>query len=301
MIAPYKDDPYCIGFFLDNEMHWGLDWHIEAGHLLKDYMEMDYASSAGKRYLIEWLRNRYILIEHLKNDFTMDAEITSWEDMQHNMKIKKRNTTGSFATMQMWTGEVAERFFGVTDSVFRAADPNHLNLGVRFVSQLTPSSVLNVAGRYVDVISVNWYDLNEGLADNLSDWDPDYCHVTNDLECHWLEGRKPIIVSEWSFRAKDSGLPNSYPPQYPTLETQTERADAYEDRFRRMLSKPWFVGHHWFIYVDQPPEGRFDGENNNFGIVTEGDEPYVEFTERSAMMYEEIYKLLPPQTEESEE
>jgi len=301
MVAPYKDDPYLIGFFLDNEMHWGLDWHVEAGHLLRDYMAMTYETSAGKRYLIEWLRLRYITMEHLKNDFTLDAGIETWEDMRNNMNITKRNTSGSYATRQMWTGEVAERFFGVTDSVFRAADPHHLNLGVRFVSQLTPTAVLNVAGRYVDIMTVNWYDLNGNLADNLSSWDPDYCKVDNDLECHWLEGGKPIIVSEWSFRAADSGLPNSYPPFYPTLAIQKERADAYEDRFRRMLSKPWFVGHHWFIYVDQPPEGRFDGEDNNFGIVTEADEPYTELAERSAMMHGEIYKLLPPQPEETEE
>ena len=39
---------------------------------------------------------------------------------------------------------------------------------------------------------------------------------------------KPILVTEWGYRADDAGLPNSWPPVYPTLADQDERADAYE-------------------------------------------------------------------------
>ena len=39
------------------------------------------------------------------------------------------------------------------------------------------------------------------------------------------------------------------------------------------------VGYHWFEHADQPAEGRFDGENSNYGTVTIEDDPYVELTE----------------------
>ena len=39
------------------------------------------------------------------------------------------------------------------------------------------------------------------------------------------------------------------------------------------------VGYHWFEHADQPAEGRFDGENSNFGLVTIEDEVYPELTE----------------------
>jgi agarase len=39
------------------------------------------------------------------------------------------------------------------------------------------------------------------------------------------------------------------------------------------------VGYHWFEHADQPAEGRFDGENSNYGTVTIEDNPYVELTE----------------------
>jgi agarase len=40
---------------------------------------------------------------------------------------------------------------------------------------------------------------------------------------------------------------------------------------------PFVVGAHWFKYADEPAEGRFDGENSNYGLVNIRDEPYTEF------------------------
>ena len=39
------------------------------------------------------------------------------------------------------------------------------------------------------------------------------------------------------------------------------------------------VGYHWFEHADQPAEGRFDGEDCNYGTVTIEDNPYAELTE----------------------
>ena len=37
--------------------------------------------------------------------------------------------------------------------------------------------------------------------------------------------------------------------------------------------------YHWFEHADQPAEGRFDGENSNFGTVSIDDEVYEELTQ----------------------
>jgi agarase len=37
------------------------------------------------------------------------------------------------------------------------------------------------------------------------------------------------------------------------------------------------VGYHWFEHADEPREGRHDGENSNYGIVTIEDAEYQEF------------------------
>ena len=38
----------------------------------------------------------------------------------------------------------------------------------------------------------------------------------------------------------------------------------------------------WFEHADQPAEGRFDGENSNFGTVTIEDRVYDELTREMA-------------------
>ena len=63
------------------------------------------------------------------------------------------------------------------------------------------------------------------------------------------------------------------------MATQTERAAAYRRFVTTALSKPTIVGFHWFEHADQPAEGRFDGENSNFGIVSINDEVYAELAQ----------------------
>ncbi len=46
-------------------------------------------------------------------------------------------------------------------------------------------------------------------------------------------------------------------------------------------------------YADQPKEGRFDGEDSNFGLVAEKDAPYQELTERMKKLAWSAYANLP--------
>jgi hypothetical protein len=91
---------------------------------------------------------------------------------------------------------------------------------------------------------------------------------------------KPILIGEFSYRAADAGLPNTLPPFFPTFATQAERAHAAGTYLRRVLARPYVVGAHWFQYMDQPATGRFDGENQNFGLVQIIDDPWPALTER---------------------
>ncbi|MEJ2007377.1 MAG: hypothetical protein P8Z30_04335 [Acidobacteriota bacterium] len=40
---------------------------------------------------------------------------------------------------------------------------------------------------------------------------------------------------------------------------------------------PEAVGYQWFEWCDEPSQGRFDGENSNYGLVNIKDQPYKEF------------------------
>ncbi len=165
----------------------------------------------------------------------------------------------SAADGEAFAGLVADRYFALTVAAIKAADTNHLVLGCRFAIP-PPPAVIASAGRHLDVISFNCYgtDANGAL---------DAYAVT----------RKPCLIGEFSFRAADSGLPNTNGAG-PQVATQGQRAAAFRHYVTAALLNPALIGYHWFEHADQPAEGRFDGENSNFGTVTIEDRVYEDLT-----------------------
>ncbi len=162
-----------------------------------------------------------------------------------------------------FTAQIAERYFASTTTAIRAADPNHLVLGCRFA--LIPSpAVIAAAGRHADVISFNCYEFDAAAA----------------IEAYAAAGQ-PCLIGEFSFRSADSGLPNTNGAG-PKVMTQSDRAACFRRYVGVALRKASIVGYHWFEHADQPAEGRFDGENSNFGTVTIEDDVYSELTETMA-------------------
>jgi len=48
---------------------------------------------------------------------------------------------------------------------------------------------------------------------------------------------------------------------------------------RQLLGLPYIVGLHWFEWSDESPEGRFDGEDCNYGLVDIHDHAYALLTQ----------------------
>ena len=85
--------------------------------------------------------------------------------------------------------------------------------------------------------------------------------------------QRPVMLTEFSFKAMDSNLPNTKGAGSP-VATQKDRADGFERYVNGLLDLPFMVGFHWFEHSDEPKEGRFDGENSNYGLVTIEDKPW---------------------------
>lgn len=178
---------------------------------------------------------------------------------------------------QGFLARVASRYFEVTTKAIRAADPNHLILGIRAMSVLTPAEVAVAAAPWVDVFSVNWYLYIDGVEELVQQLYGPVLTPGPGLKNFFDATGRPILVTEFSFRAADTECPNTFPPQYPVLADQAERAAWYEGFVRSLYESPWIVGHHWFQYFDEPVGGRFDGEDSNFGLVDGHDQPYESF------------------------
>ncbi len=246
-------DPLLLGYFLDNELKWGPDWRSPK-HLLDHFMELP-AGSPGKRAAVDAL---------------LEAAGGSLEKVSSVLGVGVSSVDGLLSyrgglpehplvseARRVFLRMFAERYFNVSVSAVRSVDPNHLILGVRFAG-LPPDDVLVIAGRYVDVVTLNFYT-NDPPVEALE-------------RAFELSGR-PLMVTEFSFKAMDSGLPNTKGAGQP-VHTQRERAYLAARFVLKIVELPYVVGYHWFQYSDQPAEGRFDGENSNFGLVNIRDEPW---------------------------
>ena len=91
-------------------------------------------------------------------------------------------------------------------------------------------------------------------------------------------------------RGADSGLPNTNGAG-PLVATQAERAASFRRYVTRALRKPALIGYHWFEHADQPAEGRFDGENSNFGTVKIDDLVYEDLVHAMTLSNDEAEAL----------
>lgn len=180
---------------------------------------------------------------------------------------------------------LATRYFQVTADAIHAQDPHHLILGVKQITQLTSPELLEAARPYVDVFSIDDYSLVGDLDAQIHTAWPFYLPHDSTLRNVYDIVHKPLLVMEYSFRAADAGVPNSYPPIFPTLPDQAARRDAAATYLDGLYAMPWMVGDHWFEYVDEPAGGRFDGEDSNFGLVSSADVPWTSLVERLTQVH----------------
>ena len=267
-----------LGTFIDNELYWSPDWR-GADELLTIFLNLP-AHRPGRVAAILRLEERYREFSQFNAVWRTPAR--SWEEFGNighveapffrmppggltdalEAKANLANPTRAafFADCDAFVAVVAEAYFQLCASAIRAVDPNHLVIGSRFGYQPHPN-VIAAASRYLDVVSFNCYDFDASAI----------------VDAYAASG-KPCLISEFSFRGDDAGLPNSRGGG-PRVESQTERARCFERYVSVVLRKPAVVGYHWFEHADQPAEGRFDGENSNYGTVTIEDNPYVELTD----------------------
>lgn len=158
----------------------------------------------------------------------------------------------------------ASEYGRVSREAIRRYDPNHLVLGCRFAGYAN-EAVLKGVGPHFDVVSYNNYS-PKAPVDRLR-------QITG------ITG-KPVMLTEFSFKAMDSGLPNTKGAAKP-VATQEERAGGFAAYVRDLASLPGCVGYHWFQYRDQPGEGRrLDSENSNYGLVKLDGTPWELLTRR---------------------
>ncbi|MFQ1021413.1 beta-agarase [Tardisphaera saccharovorans] len=221
------------------------------------------------------------LIQVVKDDpnlmgYFTDNELKwgpDWRGSQHllDLFLKKKGAGHDLAVemsqeypleeaRELFLKAYAHRYFDVAVESIRTRDSRHLVLGVRLAHVIPSIFAVAEAMGSLDAIALNDYG--------------DAAPLETMRKLHAISG-KPIMITEFSFKAMDSGLPNSRGGGRPVRD-QAERALMAKAYLEAILREPYAVGYHWFQWSDEPKEGRFDGEDCNYGLVNINDEPWPE-------------------------
>ncbi len=236
-----KDDPYLLGHFSDNELPW-------PEKALSIYMS-------------------------LPDDDPGHVAAQNWKNANVKGKI-------SDADEDAFRAVVADRYFSIVSKAIKKYDPNHLYLGSRLHGRyLDAQSVVKPMGKYVDVMSANYYGRWTPEQERMNKW------------VAWTG--KPFLITEWYTKGDDTGMKNDSGAGW-TVRTQKDRGLFYQNFALGLLENPGCVGWQWFKYMDNDPQDLTtdpSNRNSNKGIVRINYQPFAPLLEKMKALNENVYPL----------
>jgi len=251
------DDPWCFGFFVDNEIAWG------SSTALAEWTLQSPATQPAKVEMVKFLKKKYGNIEKLNS--VWKTEFTCWDNL---LESQDRPTADAADDCKAFTAVITEAYFKFVREEFKSVAPDKLYLGCRFAR--SNPIVLNIAAKYCDVISYNIYSRSLAsftLPDGVD---------------------KPVMIGEFHFGALDRGL---FHPGLVETANQEKRGEAYLIYVESALRHPNIIGTHWHQFSDQATTGRFDGENFQVGFTDVCDNPYPETIEKIREVGYRMYEI----------
>ena len=295
--TPRRDAPNLLGYFADNELNWQGHWPVGHGctrqhpgnctstSLLTWFLLEHDGAAVGAAVALAFVKERYADLAALNAAWGTHAQ--SWQVLGAAAPYPFPATAARVADEDAFLALAADRYHSITSTAIRAADPNHLIFGYRLNGArgddpaddpegelLLP--LLRSASEWVDILDYHSYSRAAPLAE---------------LQLmHAHGGGLPVMVSEFAFRASDSGLPNTVGAG-PLVPTQAARAAATEAYIQQLVALPFIVGYHSFAWSDEPAAGNGWGENSNYGLVHLDDDAYGEMTSMFTRLHASVVEL----------
>ena len=236
------DDPWCLGFFVDNEIDWG------EPYTLGEWTMQCPATQPAKVEMVNWLKTKYKDIAALNR-----AWETQYPDWKAMLELKQKPGRKARKDCTEFSVIMTETYFRNVRDEFKKVAPGKLYMGCRFAR--SNENVIRIGANYCDVISYNIYKRNlNGFA------------LPEGLD-------KPVMIGEFHVGALDRGM---FHPGLIKMASQDERGECYADYVTSALRHPNIIGTHWHQFSDQATTGRFDGENFQVGFTDVCDTPYPE-------------------------
>ena len=267
----YRDDPYLIGYFSDNELHLSsTTYNYLTVTAYLNIAESDKLRQYSRAVAVQFMRDRYNL-----PDATVSQLLTKVTDAD-NQKFREL---------------VTHYYAMVVTNAIKRYDPNHMYLGSRLNggARYDPN-IWRAFGRFCGAIGFNYYSMWEAHIDPDTTYMPPRGHIM-----YWeLWADKPALITEFYTKAMDSGLMNSTGAGY-TVKTQNDRGLFYQQFTLSLIESGVCVGWHHFRYKDNDPNAPAADTSNidgNKGIINTAFQEYTDFTFRMKEINRNAYRLV---------
>ncbi|MCK4999451.1 MAG: beta-galactosidase, partial [Anaerohalosphaera sp.] len=209
------NDPWCIGYFVHNEIAWGDDVSLAVATLKSP------ADQPAKKVFVNDLKAKYKTIKAINTAWNTDH--ASWKHLLESTAEPDREKAKK--DLNEFYKKIADKYFTTIRQELKAIAPNQLYMGCRF-SRVNDTAARSAA-RHCDIVCYNRYHYSVAdlaLPDKID---------------------KPIIIGEFHFGALDRGM---FHTGLKATKDQNDRALKYKEYVRGALKNQYIVGTHWFQY-----------------------------------------------------
>ena len=255
-----KDDPYCIGFYIDNELN--------VNQITRRLISQSGITKSGLPFL-QYIKNKYTLVEKLNN--TWKTSYSNWQQVDTITRLPE----GAKGDIKLFDLKILDLYYKICREEQKNYAPHKIYFGSRLHCHFFPDDqseidIIKVNAQYSDVVCFNRYRFS--AEDLILPFNID----------------KPTLIGEFHWGALDRGL---FHVGMRGVADQNQRADAYYHYVEGSLNNPQIVGTHWFQYGDQAATGRGDGENYQIGFVDVCDNPNPEIVAAARKIGYQMYKI----------
>ncbi|MDQ2800661.1 MAG: beta-galactosidase, partial [Armatimonadota bacterium] len=150
-----KSDPWCLGYFIDNELSWGGGSGPDGGRYGLAYGALAAEStSPAKQAFLAQLRAKYQTIDKL--NAAWGTTLANWDALSASYTASKTPNPTLTADLSAFCLAFAKQYFTVVRDALHKYDAHHLYLGCRFAWR-TPEAE-QAAAQVCDVVSFNIYE-----------------------------------------------------------------------------------------------------------------------------------------------
>lgn len=268
-LASSKDDPYLIGYFMNNEPGWAYIPELN----LAERLLVQEDGFASKDTLITFLSEKYNM-DIVAFNKAWSSEYADFKELNQPIRRAAELSEQANTDLKEFSKLMLEEYIRVPAFAAKKIDSKHLNLGIRWASSALKQKWRFAGSKYLDVFSMNNYtdDPTERL----------------DIAAE-MSGDMPVLIGEFHHGAMEGGHP-TYGARW--TKTEADRAIAYRYYAERAASHPNSIGIHYFAFHDDPVLGRFDGESFHQGFVTMTHRPYTDFVQGYQKANDGLYEVL---------